>query len=296
MADLFIRSLFTWRSAVASEDGPPNPTTRHVLLTLGLHMNERGESCFPSIELLTIETALSPRAVKEHLKIAAEAGWVGKREERRPNGQNWRRIEYFALIPDGVERLFHEKQAGAAGALPQRHSQAGAHDALRRGGAADSEGGARGSKGGAPDDKNVVHQVHPSTSKSTSRTTTKRAGAAARRSSLPDGFGISEAVREWATGKGWETYLDAHLEKFKLTIDASGRRYVDWDKAFMNCILDDWGDVRRNMMRQAPAGAPGWWSTQEATLAEALKLGLSTRGRDWVQLKGDVRAALDRPA
>ena len=28
-----------WRDLVASSDGPPSPTTRHVLLTMSLHMD-----------------------------------------------------------------------------------------------------------------------------------------------------------------------------------------------------------------------------------------------------------------
>jgi hypothetical protein len=36
---------------------------------------------------------------------------------------------------------------------------------------------------------------------------------------------------------------------------------------------------------------PRWWETPESTMAEAQRLGLSTRGRDWVQLKSDIRDA-----
>lgn len=166
MSDLFIRPLFTWRSAVASKFGPESPVTRHVLLTLSLHMSERGDSCFPSLETLAEETGLSLRAVKQHMLLAGSAGWFSKRERRRHNGQNWRSMEYFAQIPPGVEAMFHEEQAGASGAPPQAGAP-GAPPAQETG-----EGGACGSKGGAPERTKVVHDVHPSTSKSTSMNST----------------------------------------------------------------------------------------------------------------------------
>lgn len=242
LSDLFLQPLFTWRSAVASEFGPAIGTTRHVLLTLGLHMNEKGESCFPSIDLLTTETNISRRAVLEHLKIAKETGWIGKRALRKPNGQGWRRVEYFALIPHGVEAAFHAKQRSALGAL----ALGGEPDAPR-------QGGARSAKGGAPDDIKVVHQLHPSTSVSTSITPKS---PAARRTSLPADFSISNRVRVWASEKGFEEFLPGHLEKFLSAVKASGRRYADWDEAFINCIRDDWGDVRRKALRETGAGAP----------------------------------------
>lgn len=45
------------------------------------------------------------------------------------------------------------------------------------------------------------------------------------------------------------------------------------------------GDIR-------PEGQNQWWVSQEATLAKAQELGISTRGRDWNQLKADIREKL----
>ena len=103
MTDLFVRPLFTWRSVVASKHGPGNPTTRHVLLTLGLYMSEKGDSCFPATRTLADCTGLSQRAVVEHLKTAAAAGWIGKKERQMRGGKGWRRMEYFAIIPSAAE-------------------------------------------------------------------------------------------------------------------------------------------------------------------------------------------------
>lgn len=75
---------------------------------------------------------------------------------------------------------------------------------------------------------------------------------AARLTRLPADFKISDNVRRWAKTKGFDAHLDEHLEKFVRTAQAGGKKYADWDKAFENCIADDWGDVRRNALR-----APG---------------------------------------
>jgi hypothetical protein len=77
---------------------------------------------------------------------------------------------------------------------------------------------------------------------------------AARATRLPKDFGISDNVRAWAKAKGWESFLPAYLETFKRKCEARGAKYADWDRAFENCIADDWGDIRRNAERIS--GAP----------------------------------------
>ena len=159
MAELFLAPLFTWRSAIASEQGP-GPTTRHVLLTLSLHMSERGDSCWPSQDTLAMETGLSLRAVKEHLKLAHQQGWISSRD-RHTNGKAWRHKEYFSLLPAS----FHVKHGGAP-AAPAKEVKpvGGAPTALPDAGAPNALGSAPDALGGAPDGKNVVHQMHTSSS------------------------------------------------------------------------------------------------------------------------------------
>jgi hypothetical protein len=62
---------------------------------------------------------------------------------------------------------------------------------------------------------------------------------------IPDNFGISESVRKWAGGKGFDR-LDDHLEAFKDAALSRGYEYVDWDSAFKRAIREDWGRVRMN--------------------------------------------------
>ena len=103
MSELFIHALWDWRGAIASPYGPPNPTTRHVLLTIALHMSPAGDSSFPTVELLAKETKLGRSTVLEHTAKAQAKGWLGKRERAEKNRRGWRRIEYIPLIPAGVE-------------------------------------------------------------------------------------------------------------------------------------------------------------------------------------------------
>lgn len=87
----------SWRQAILKSDLPP--TTRHVLLTLGCHMNDAGESCYPSIALLVEETGLSNRTVITHLDLAEERGWIS-REKHGYKGQRWARNEYRIEWPE----------------------------------------------------------------------------------------------------------------------------------------------------------------------------------------------------
>jgi hypothetical protein len=88
---------YTWRAAIIKSKLPP--TTRHVLLTLSLYINEVGESAYPSIETLAVDTGLTERAVGAHLRQARDAGWltVAKHGFR---GQRWANNEYFPQLPN----------------------------------------------------------------------------------------------------------------------------------------------------------------------------------------------------
>lgn len=88
--------FFSWRQAILDSELPP--TTRHVLLTLACHMNDAGQSCYPSIELLCKETGLSNRAVITHLQNAAEAGWISVAKHGFA-GQRWANNEYKMAWP-----------------------------------------------------------------------------------------------------------------------------------------------------------------------------------------------------
>lgn len=216
MSDLFLRPLFTWRSALASELGPQSPVTRHVLLTLALHMNEKGESCFPSIDTLTEETNLARRSVIGHLQEAEREGWIGKRAMRMSNGHGWRRVEYFAVIPPQVEAMFHTEQRSATDAPRQR----GAGDAPR------SEAGASDDRRGAPDGKNVVQDVHPSTSVNSSKNSSLNPEFEKAWETLPKRAGNNPKA---AALKAWTARIKAGVRAEDM--QAGAQRYATFMRA-----------------------------------------------------------------
>ena len=62
---------------------------------------------------------------------------------------------------------------------------------------------------------------------------------------MPDNFGISDRVRQWAAANG-HTRLEKHLEHFVGYARANGKSYADWDQAFMNAIRGDWAKLKAN--------------------------------------------------
>lgn len=92
--------FFSWRQAILKSG--LRATTKHVLLTLSCHMNDAGESCYPSIDLLCQETSLSKRAVITHLQLALNAGWIGVRVHGF-SGRSWARNEYHIKWPDSAD-------------------------------------------------------------------------------------------------------------------------------------------------------------------------------------------------
>lgn len=63
------------------------------------------------------------------------------------------------------------------------------------------------------------------------------------RTSVPEGFGVSDRVRAWAAQHRYDR-LEAHLEHFVGYARANGKAYADWDQALMNAIRDDWARLR----------------------------------------------------
>jgi uncharacterized protein YdaU (DUF1376 family) len=66
--------------------------------------------------------------------------------------------------------------------------------------------------------------------------------ASPKKKPIPDNFGISERVRDWATKKGFKN-LEEHFEYFVDKCNQKGYLNVDWDLAFMNAIRDDWAKI-----------------------------------------------------
>lgn len=91
------RISWTWRHAIAQSG--LQATTKHVLLTISLYMNEMGKGCYPTQEDLAKATSLTERAVRKHIDIAEKEGWIIRREHGF-RGQKWRNHEYEPRWPD----------------------------------------------------------------------------------------------------------------------------------------------------------------------------------------------------
>ncbi|WP_419656289.1 helix-turn-helix domain-containing protein [Desulfosarcina variabilis] len=107
---------FEWQKIIASKFGPKKPTTRHVLLTLCIHMDKDGGSCFPSTRTLAEETGLSERSVCTHLRTASTDGWINT-HTRTGFGQAWAQNSYTALIPKKVLKEV-QQQGTERGSVP----------------------------------------------------------------------------------------------------------------------------------------------------------------------------------
>lgn len=64
-----------------------------------------------------------------------------------------------------------------------------------------------------------------------------------RKIPMPENFGISERVRQWADKNGFDR-LDEHLESLKRKTAANGYKKISWDDFFMEAIREDWAKLR----------------------------------------------------
>src|ERR1044072_799232 len=87
---------WSWRHAIANSGLPP--TTRHVLLTISIKMDETGGSCYPPITELVALTGLDKKTVRKHLEIAESKGWI-EISQHGFRGQRWKRNDYVARWP-----------------------------------------------------------------------------------------------------------------------------------------------------------------------------------------------------
>jgi hypothetical protein len=105
----YIGLKYAWWQLVASEHGPPNPSTRLVLFVLALHMNKQGQNCYPSQARIARQTSLSERAVRHHLKLAERDGWLTVCNLERKGKRAWFVHQYTPKIPDAPRALLRRE-------------------------------------------------------------------------------------------------------------------------------------------------------------------------------------------
>lgn len=123
--------IWSWREGITKSQLPP--TTRHVLLTLSIYMNEKGEGCYPSVETLAEDTGLHCASIYRAIKDATKRGWLVKRKLGK-GGRTWAANEYEAAFPAGFALAEREPSHNAS---PRGARAKGSHSAKR--GVAQSE-------------------------------------------------------------------------------------------------------------------------------------------------------------
>lgn len=117
-----------------------------------------------------------------------------------------------------------------------------------------------------PSHKPIANSQEPVGTERASRATHTRTRAPAKRP-LPDGFGISDRVAEWAQRNG-HGRLQEHLEAFVSKARARGYVYVDWDEALMGAIRDDWAGLNAPAARASPHRQPTLSERNAAAIRE----------------------------
>lgn len=88
--------LFSWRGEIVDSDLSAN--TRHIALTLSMHMSESGDSCFPSIRTLASESGRSSATVSEAIKELVDGGYL----DVAHGGGRGKPNRYTAIVPGNV--------------------------------------------------------------------------------------------------------------------------------------------------------------------------------------------------
>ncbi|MEJ5084828.1 helix-turn-helix domain-containing protein [Brucella pseudogrignonensis] len=139
------RRAWSWRHAFASSSLPA--TTKAVLHTLGMFMNEFGESCYPTVADICRYSGFDKKTVLKHLSSARDAGWIAI-SLHGYRGQKWKRQEYAARWPerDLVAACPPSDNVQGGGAIPPPSQTSNAVDFV--------------SEGGGIEGEKVVEQVH----------------------------------------------------------------------------------------------------------------------------------------
>jgi hypothetical protein len=124
VSDLSTRVIFDrWVWLILSEHGPPEGTTRLVLLAMS-QFAKRGNRVFPSEETLAKMTGLTPKTVRAHVKKAIDGSWLQRRTFKK-QGHGWRRFEYIPQWPPGFDPNRDPWLAQAADRMDEYRSDEG---------------------------------------------------------------------------------------------------------------------------------------------------------------------------
>jgi len=219
---------YIWRDAVLSEDGPPNSTTRLVLIGLESFMNEHG-CCFPSISSIASRIALSERAVGIHLK-RTRGEWIKISNFGKSKG--WARHQYMAILPDYVKNGVNGAERESAPSdfdadshsVPPNFGTDPYVDGMELH-AVDTD----------PDDTLVPNSDRTN---NTNNNTNKNTRNQHNKTSLPKKFPLTQEMIEYAQLKGVSDLevIQSETEGFLLYHESKGSRFSNWLSAWKNWI------------------------------------------------------------
>lgn len=179
------QKVWDWRGYIL-EYAPEIAPLRQILLTLSCYMNSAGDSCFPTVDTLVKATSLSKPTVIKYLAMADQEGWI-EVSTYGFNGQNWKRNEYKASIPEKVvKEIYRLSNGGKTGTKTgDSEEKTGDYRAIEpfskeheisisdsenvvkevnrvhKGGKPVEQGGKPHNEGGKPDSEKVVKEVNP---------------------------------------------------------------------------------------------------------------------------------------
>lgn len=218
-------------------------SAKFVLVAMANIASTGEMTCFPSIQYLSDATCQDRKTVVENLRRLRESGHIIDTGERKGStGQ----VPVYLLNSTGNGIVEAKSTENGAGPKTDINSTVFPYEQTRFSPLTGPKTG-HGYQSTPKDTKGT--QID--TCEETKPKRTKAAG----KTSIADGFQISDRVREWAKAKG-HLHLEARLENFVGAAKAKGYVYADWDQAFMNAIRDDWAKLSHQpaAMQNKPRG------------------------------------------
>jgi len=206
------RVSWTWRHAFARSE--LSSTTKLVLHTIGLHMDETGHGAYPTVAQIMRLSSLSNKAVITHIRIAIQQGWL-RSKVHGFKGQKWKNHEYEAHWPD--------ENGAYEGGEPQSNLTDKLVNVSPKGGERQSE--------------KVVNEVHSKVPIQHSNNITPLSPPKGKAHLLPDDWTPSEAGRDLAVSLGvdWVSELEVFRDYWISVPDAKGRK-KNWDATWRNWV------------------------------------------------------------
>ncbi|CAE6946267.1 hypothetical protein R69608_05538 [Paraburkholderia nemoris] len=215
-----------------------------VALALADWCNDQGLSLHPSIRAIAVKCRLSEWQARRIVHQMISDGLleiVGNHFGGAPGASRQYRFRLDLLTPSaGATPSAHASPTPSAGATPSTGDRAGTH--ARDGWHPCTETASTHASLTVIEPSIDVRDTSdvPATEKASKKRACKK--------SIPEDFGISESVRKWAKAQNFNQ-LDQRLEHFVGYAKANGKKYVDWDAAFMNAIRGDWAKLNRQPTR-----------------------------------------------